>query len=671
MEKETARSRADELKKIIADSDYLYYVKDAPEIEDHEYDALLRELAAIETEYPELLTPDSPNARVRGEPGGEFARVTHSAPMQSLDNALDVAELRSFRERAAKALGEEPEWMCEPKLDGLAVSLIYRDGALETAATRGDGTVGEDVTRNIRTIRSLPLRLKDAPNGIVEVRGEVCMSREDFAELNRTREKEDKPLFANPRNAAAGSLRQLDVRVTASRRLKIYLYHTLGAENLGVKTQKELLEWLASRGLPTQESSRLCASMSDVEQYLDEWGGKRFTNSINTDGVVMKLNDLSLRETLGSTAKAPRWAIAFKYPPEEKRTRVIDIIVSVGRTGALTPTAQLEPVSLSGTTVQRASLHNQDEIDRKDIRVGDMVWAHKAGEIIPEVLRVDTDARDGSQTPYKIPPVCPVCGADAVKLPGEAAIRCPNKSCPAQLQEEILHFVSRQCMDINGIGEKLIAQLTERGIIKSAADIYAMSENDLAELDRMGEKSARNITEAIEASKSRPLSAVINALGIRNVGKKTALDIARRFGGMDAFINASEGELAVIDGVGETVAASVRAFFGDERNRETVERLKSAGVNMSEPDTFYESSAEFAGRKFVFTGELSLMTREEAQKKAESLGAKISSSVSKKTDVVVAGANAGSKYNKAVELGIEIWDEAKFIDSAGSIGKGR
>jgi DNA ligase (NAD+) len=393
---------------------------------------------------------------------------------------------------------------------------------------------------------------------------------------------------------------------------------------------------------------------------------ERFTNSINTDGVVMKLNEIRLRDELGSTAKAPRWAIAFKYPPEEKKTRLLHIAVSVGRTGALTPTAQLEPVQLSGTTVQRASLHNQGEIDRKDIRVGDAVWVHKAGEIIPEVMRVELSDRDGTEAPYKIPGVCPVCGAAAVRLPGESAVRCPNKSCPAQIQEEILHFVSRPCMDINGIGEKLVAQLTDCGLVKSVADIYSLSAADLANLERMAEKSSQKLVSAIEESKGRPFAAVINALGIRNVGRKTAQDIARRFASIDTLIAADEPLLSSLDGVGPIVAASIRAFMNDGHNIRTIERLKEAGVSMKtcEPGAPGAASINdaFAGKKFVFTGELSSMSRHDAENLAESLGAKTSSGVSKKTDVLVAGLNAGSKYNKALELGVEIWDEAALME---------
>ncbi len=671
----TAARRAEELRREIARHEYLYYVMDSPEIEDRAYDLLLRKLGEIEKAYPGLLVPDSPNVRVMGEPRGEFRKVIHANPMQSLDNALDLDELRAFYDRVAKALDRESAdglaWVCEPKIDGLAVSLIYENGVLKTGSTRGDGVTGEEVTQNLRTIRSLPLRLQGAPEGELEVRGEVCMTREDFAELNRAREEAEEPLFANPRNAAAGSLRQLNHHVTASRKLKIYLYYIQDAAKHGIGSQWELLERLSAWGLPTQRSKALCSNLSQIEEYLALWGNERLTNSVNTDGVVLKLNDLALREWLGSTAKAPRWAIAFKFPPEEKRTKILDIEITVGRTGALTPTAHLEPVQLSGTTVQRASLHNQDEIDRKDIRIGDVVWVHKAGEIIPEVLRVDLALRDGNQQPYRIPYVCPACKSTAVRLPTEAAIRCPNKSCPAQLQEEILHFVSRQCMDINGIGEKLVAQLTTSGMLRNVADIYDLRVESLAGLDRMGEKSANKLVEAIAASKERPLPAVLNALGIRNVGKKTALDIATYFRGMDALIAASEEELAAVDGVGPVVAASVKSYFDDPNNLETVQRLRAAGVNMimsGKPPAKQAHAAQFAGKKIVFTGELSAMTRSEGEALAASMGAEIAGSVSKKTDVVVVGDKPGSKYNKALGLGVPIWDEAEFLRQLAEAG---
>jgi DNA ligase (NAD+) len=663
---EEASARAEALKKEIARHDELYYVLDSPEIEDHEYDALLRELAAVEASFPELLTPDSPNMRVRGAPRGEFTKVTHASPMQSLDNALDPGELDAFFDRARRFLGENSDecWVCEPKMDGLAVSLVYSDGVFELGATRGDGQTGEDVTQNIRTIRSLPLCLKRNRSGRVEVRGEVCMAREDFAELNRMREESGLPVFANPRNAAAGSLRQLDHSVTASRKLRVYLYHVNDAVSLGIATQHGVLRWLEDEGLPTQGHDRLCRSREEIAEYLGEWDTKRFTNSINTDGVVVKLNDIALREKLGSTSHAPRWAIAFKYPPEEKRARILDIEISVGRTGALTPTAVMEPVQLSGTTVQRASLHNQDEIDRKDVRIGDTVWVHKAGEIIPEVLRVDLQSRPDASKPFKIPMICPECGTEAVRLPSEAAVRCPNKSCPAQLHEGILHFVSRDCMDINGVGDKLARQLIDTGLVKSPADLYSLSPEDLRGLDRMAEKSALKVTSAVSGSKERPFHAVLNALGIRNAGKKTARDIASYFRSMDALIHAEEDELANLDGIGPIVAASITAHFADEHNMDTINRLRAAGVNMGADSAGDErcASSPLTGKKMVFTGELPSMTRQEAEEIARDLGAKVAGSVSGKTDIVVAGDNPGSKYNKAINLGITIWTADEFLE---------
>lgn len=671
MDFDKAALRAAELRSEIGRHDRLYYVLDSPEIEDSEYDLLQRELKEIEAEFPSLSAADSPTARVGGEPRGEFRRVTHDTPMQSLDNALDIEELRAFYDRARKTFEHrETEWVCEPKIDGVAVSVIYEDGVLSLASTRGDGVVGEDVTQNVRTIRSLPLRLMGALAGILEVRGEVCMTREDFAALNEAREEAGEPLFANPRNAAAGSLRQLDHRVTAARKLRAYFYAVPDAEKHGIKSQWELLDRLRDWGLPVQPGRALCSDLAQIEEYLAYWNNERWGNPVNTDGVVLKLNDLALRAAAGSTAKAPRWAIAFKFPPEEQRTRILDIEISVGRTGALTPTAILEPVRLSGTVVRRASLHNQDEVTRKDIRIGDTVWVRKAGEIIPEVLRVDMDSRSGNEEPFLIPLVCPVCKSAAVRLPGESAIRCPNKSCPAQLLEEILHFVSRQCMDISGIGEKLAAQLCESGVLASVADIYDLRAELLAGLERMGEKSAAKVVQAIAASKGRPFGAVINALGIRNVGRKTAQDIAARFRSADELMEATEEDLAAVDGIGPIVAASIRAYFADPHNMETVRRLRAAGVNMNAGGGAPPSGGEtgFPGMKTVLTGELAQMSRAQAEELLTSLGARVTGSVSKKTDVVITGANPGSKYDKARQLGIEIWTEDEFMKRLAEAG---
>lgn len=658
-----AEARAGYLRGEIARHDRLYYVMDAPEIEDAQYDALLRELIEIEREHPELVTPDSPTTRVRGEPLKEFVPFSHAVPMMSLDNVFSREEMRSFCTKVREAVGAPVDWLCEPKIDGLAISLIYEDGVFVRAATRGSGAVGEDVTQNVRTIRSLPLMIDHAPDGILTVRGEVCMARADFAELNAAREESGAPIFANPRNAAAGSLRQLDPRITAQRALKIFLYGLEEAEALGIKTQGEILERLRECGLPIFGGHRLCRSIDEIDSYLDERDIARHSDQVDTDGAVLKLDELRYRPELGATSRAPKWAVAYKFPPEEKRTRLLDIEVTVGRTGALTPTAILEPVQLSGTTVRRATLHNQDEIDRRDIRIGDTVWVHKAGEIIPEVSRVVMEARPEGAVPYRLPELCPACGARAVRAEGESALRCPNRSCPAQMKEELLHFVSRECMDIDGIGEKLIAQLLDRGIVRTTADLYRLEASELEGLDRMAERSANNVIEAISRSKGRPFSAVLNALGIRNVGKKTAEDLAIAFGSIDMLMAASEEELASIEGVGPIVASSIAAFFADEHDRETVERLREAGVTM---ETEVKEGSEihdeaFVGKKFVFTGELSIMTRSEGEALVRSLGGSSASSVSKKTDVVVAGANAGSKLSKAEQLGIEIWDEERFV----------
>lgn len=667
MADDDALRRVERLRAEIARHDELYYLHDAPEIEDHEYDALYRELADLEREHPELVAPDSPTLRVRGKALSEFSKVVHEEPMMSLENALDRAELRTFFDKSTEELGGEQRWLCEPKIDGLAVSVIYQDGIFVSGSTRGDGKVGEDVTDNVRTIRSLPMRLKAARPGTIELRGEVCMSRDDFASLNARREENGEALFANPRNAAAGSLRQLDSRVTASRDLKIFLYAIRSPELLGIATQGDLLSWIGENGLPLHGKHKLCLSFGEIERYLDWWGTERVSSAINTDGVVVKLDDIKRREILGATVKAPKWAIAFKYPPEEKLTKVLDIEVSVGRTGALTPTAILEPVQLSGTTVRRASLHNQDEIDRKDIRIGDMVWVHKAGEIIPEVVRVETSMRDESSAPFCIPRECPVCGATAVRLRDEVVSRCPNKSCPAQIKEGLVHFASRPCMNIDGLGEKIVSQLIDAGLVRDLSDIFSLTATQLASLDRMGEKSSQKLVDAIAKSRSSSLGSFLTSLGIRNVGKKTASDLADHFGSIEAIISATPEELAEVDGVGETIVASVVTFFADSHNRKTIERMRELGVEMrgakKERSLNHDEASPFFGKKMVFTGTLERMSRAEAEKIAEDLGASTSSSVSKKTDIVVAGENAGSKLTKARELGVEIWSEDDLLSA--------
>ena len=664
--------RVRELRAALERHAKLYYEQDSPEISDHEYDALQRELRGIEAEHPELAMPDSPTQKVGGAPREGFTKVVHESPMMSLDNALNREEMTAFYEKLCQSL-ELPhaQVLCEPKIDGLAVSLVYENGLFVSGATRGNGHVGEDVTPNLLTISTMPLKLTEAVPGRLEVRGEVCMDKQDFAKLNAACEEAGEKLFANPRNAAAGSLRQLDPRVTASRNLSIYLYHLIDPEIYGVATQHELLDRLRSWGLPVQGAEKLCQNMEDINAYLDVWTEGRFAHPIDTDGVVVKLDEIALRDRLGATSHAPKWAIAFKFPPEEKYTLVKDIEITVGRTGTLTPTAVLEPVHLSGTIVQRASLHNQDEIDRKDVRIGDMALVHKAGEIIPEVMGVDLSKRPVGSVPFKIPDVCPVCGAKAERLPGEAAMKCTNKSCPAQLKEEIGHFASRQAMDIRGMGDKLVAQLVDCNKIANVADLYSLDVFTLAALDRMGEKSAQNIVDSIEKSKSRPLAALINALGIRNIGERTAQDLAERFRSLDSLSRSSvemSPELEAMDGVGPVIAESLRSFFAEPHNAAVIERLKTAGVKyeMEGPATAKEG-LPWSGLKFVLTGELASMTRSEAGVKIKSLGGQTSESVSKKTSFVIVGENPGSKYLKAQTLGIPILGEAAFIEKLNSV----
>ena len=663
---ESLKKRVSELRAELKRHAELYYVQDTPEITDFEYDQLLRELAAAEENYPELLTADSPTHRIGGAPREGFVKAEHSEPMMSLDNALDKDELRSFYVKTAQALGmESVEVLCEPKIDGLAVSLVYEDGIFTSGATRGDGRVGEDITANLRTIKSLPLKLRDTVRGRLEVRGEICMDKKGFAALNAAREEAGEPLFANPRNAAAGSVRQLDPKVTAARKLKIYLYQAVDPNRHGINSQKEMLETISRLGLPVQGSERLCSSLEEVESYLEEWTEKRFEHPIDTDGVVVKLNDIAMRSMLGATSKAPKWAIAFKFPPEEKVTRIIDIEVTVGRTGTLTPTAVLEPVHLSGTVVRRAILHNQDEIDRKDIRIGDYVLVHKAGEIIPEVIRVEKERRPEGTAPFRIPEICPVCGSRAVRLTGESAIKCSNRSCPAQIKEGISHFASRAAMDIRGLGDKIVALLVEKGIVSDFADLYMVSTEDLIPLERMGKKSARNITEAIEKSKKRPLGALINALGIRNVGERTANDLAEKFRSLELLSEIAANrtdELESMEGIGPVIAESLRVFFLEPHNASVIRRLKEAGVNMViEGPAKPRDDLPWSGLKFVLTGELSSMTRSEASEKIRGLGGETSDSVSRKTDFVVTGENPGSKLLKARSLGIEVLEEEDFI----------
>ncbi|MBQ9433666.1 MAG: NAD-dependent DNA ligase LigA [Synergistaceae bacterium] len=651
-------ARMNELYALIERHAGLYYDNDSPEIPDSEYDALVRELADLEREHPEFSRKDFLTHRVGGRPSELFAKVLHDVPMLSLDNVFDAGELVNFFARIdAGASG----FVCEMKIDGLAVSLVYEDGIFVRGATRGDGHTGEDVTENLRAIDAVPKRLVNAPAGRVEVRGEVLMSNERFEAVNRQCEEQGMKPFANPRNAASGTLRQKDSSITAQRGLDIFLYYLVDAERFGIRDQYNALLWLKSHGLPTQKVWKYCANMKEVQGFIEHWREERYTLGYVTDGVVIKLDDLTQWGRIGATSHAPRWAVAYKYPPEEARTKLLDVKISVGRTGVLTPVAVLEPVRLAGTQVQRATLHNADDIARKDIRVGDFVMVRKAAEIIPEIVSVDVSARTGQEVPYNMPSVCPACGSEVVRLPGEAALRCPNRaSCPAQLVEGLRYFASREGMDIKGIGRVLAEKLIASGMVQRISDIYALTPEDWQKLDKIGAKTAENLSAELEESKNKPLVNLITALGIQYVGKNTAGLLVDHFGSIDAMMNASQEDLAAVDGVGEVIAESVHEFFRNAENVRLVDEFRRMGFMMSEDVS--EKRGALWGKSFVFTGGLGSMTREEAGKRVKALGGRVMTSVSGKTDYVVLGEKAGAKLRKAEELGIKILSESEFLD---------
>ena len=632
----------------------LYYDRDAPEIPDSEYDALVRELSGLEHDYPQFMRKDFLTHRAGGHVSTLFSPVKHDTPMLSLDNVFAPEELAGFFSRVSPSL---TGFVCEMKIDGLAVSLVYEDGEFVRGATRGDGTTGEDVTENLRVIEAVPKTLKDAPAGRVEVRGEVFMSRERFSAINS---RTDKP-FANPRNAAAGTLRQKNAQVVAERGLDLFLYYLVDAERLGVTRQSTALEWMSAHGLPVQEAFRYCKNMEEVKAFVEEWHEKRHSLGYITDGVVVKLDDLTAWPEIGATSHAPRWAVAYKYPPEEARTRVLSITVSVGRTGVLTPVAVLEPVRVAGTMVQRATLHNADEIARKDIRVGDVVTVRKAAEIIPEVVSVDVATRTGGEQPFTMPSRCPACGSEVIRLQGEAASRCPNRSsCPAQLKEALIYFASRDAMNIKGLGKVLADKLIDSGKVRCLSDIYTLTQEDWMSFDKIGTKSAENILAQLEASKSRPLVNLVTALGIPGTGKNTASLLVEHFGTLDALMNASQEEIACVEGVGPVIAEAVYDFFRNSGNIKVIEDFRAMGFTMES-----ESPAKrnvLTGKIFVFTGTLSSMTREEAGERVKALGGKVSGSVSRKTSCVIAGEDTGSKLKKAEELGIMILSEQEFLE---------
>ncbi len=658
-ELEKASKRAEELRREINYHNYRYYVLDDPVISDEEYDLLMRELQELEERFPELVSPDSPTQRVGAPPAEAFRPVQHRARMMSLDNVFNEEELRAFVRRVENQVGRT-EYVCELKIDGAGIALTYENGVFVRGATRGDGVTGEDVTANLRTVRSLPLRLLGEDIvPYLEIRGEVFMPKKAFFELNRQREEEGQPPFANPRNAAAGSLRQLDPRITASRNLHLICYEIGYVEGRTFRTHAEVLEQIADWGFHVSDNWRLASGVEEILEFCQEWIARRDELAYEVDGAVIKVNPLHLRERLGATSKAPRWAVAYKFPAEEKTTRLLDIVVNVGRTGALTPTAVLEPVFVGGSTVSRATLHNEDEIRRKGIKIGDVVLVHKAGDVIPEVIKPIVELRDGTERDFVMPDRCPACGGKVYRPEGEVVARCVNVDCPARLFESILHFASRGAMDIEGLGPATIRELMEKGYVKSVEDIYYLTEEQLYSLTGFKDKSVANLMRAIRQSKDRPLSRLLFALGIRHVGSHVAEVLARRFRKMDDLAKASLEELLDVEEIGPTIAESVRAFFEEPRNLELIEKLKRAGVNMEEK--VEEGPRNLEGLTFVLTGALSSMTREEARQAIESRGGKVASSVSRKTDYVVVGTDPGSKYDKARELGVRTIGEEEFL----------
>lgn len=666
-----AEERLVTLRRELAHHDYLYYVKDAPVIADVEYDALYRELLALEQQHPELITPDSPSQRVGGAAAPSFAAVSHPVPLLSLDKATTPAELREFDRRVREALiagggpvsGAEVSYVAELKIDGLTVRLRYVDGTLVQAATRGDGAVGEDITPNVRTIRTVPLRLHSAgePPTVLDVRGEAYMPIAAFNRLNGEREDRGEAVFANPRNAAAGSLRQLDTAVTAGRTLDTFVYSLLTAEGVAEPaTQWATLQWLDQLGFHVNPESAPCPTIDDVIAYCDRWREARNDLAYDIDGVVITVDQRAAWPLLGTRSSTPRWAVAFKFPPQQKPSRIRAIVPSVGRTGVLTPLAELEPVQLAGTTVSRASLHNMDMVAAKDIRIGDVVLVQKAGDIIPEVVSVLTEERTGAEQPFVMPTTCPVCGAEVIRPEGEVAYRCTGGlACPAQVAEGVVHFAARDAMSIDGLGPSMVAALLTAGLIKDAADLYYLKKEDLLQLERVGEKSADNLLAAIAASKDNPLNRLLFGLGIKHVGERVARLLAERYGTLERLLAATEDELATVNEIGPKIAHSVAAFFAQPRARALVDRLAAAGVRLT-ADVTAPADGPLQGKSVVVTGTLAGFSRSEIEAAITGAGGRAAGSVSKKTDYVVAGENAGSKLDKARQLGVTVLDEEQF-----------
>ena len=657
--------RIAELTQLLHEYGHAYYVLDKPLVPDATYDELMQELIALEEANPSLISPDSPTQRVGGAVLEGFKKVTHQYPMLSLSNAFGEEDLRDFDRKIRQAIGDHFSYVCELKIDGLAISLRYEEGRFVQGATRGDGQVGEDITSNLKTIRAVPLRLKEPVT--IEVRGEAYMPKKSFESLNAARAEKGEELFANPRNAAAGSLRQLDPKIAASRNLSMFIYGIGGdGEAYGIDSHGEMLEYLANLGFPSNRERQACATIEEVMAFINKWTEERPNSPYEIDGIVIKVNRFAHQDELGFTAKSPRWAIAYKFPAEEVTTKLLDIDLTVGRTGVITPTAILTPVQVAGTTVSRASLHNEDLIKEKDIRIGDTVIVRKAGDIIPQVVGVILAERPEGTTPYEYPKTCPVCGGEVVRIEGDVALRCVNPTCSAQIAEGIKHFVSRNAMNVDGLGEKVVEQLLREGYIANVADLYLLQVEQLVELERMGEKSATNLVEALEKSKDNSLERLLFGLGIRHVGEKAAKILAAEYETMDALMKADVADLTNIHEIGDKMAESIVAYFANEEVQTLIARLKDVGVNMvyKGKKVVVEAGANpFAGKTIVLTGKLAQLTRNEAKAKIEELGGTVAGSVSKKTDLVIAGEDAGSKLEKAQSLGIEIWDENRLIEN--------
>lgn len=656
----SAQKRIEELISLINYHNEKYYNQDSPEIEDFEYDNLMKELIKLEEENPELKRNDSPSNRVGGKPLDKFEQVVHKIPMLSLSNAYSWEDLKDFDSRVREAVGADVEYVVEFKIDGLSVGLNYNNGIFESGATRGNGIVGENITKNLMTIKNIPLNIDE--KGELTVRGEVYISKKDFEEINKIQEEQDQPLYANPRNLAAGSLRQLDSKLTAKRPLDIFIFNLEDINSKQFKTHSESLEYLKQQGFHVSPEFKVFKTMDEIIEHIKYWTEHREDLGFGIDGMVIKVNDLAQREQMGYTAKSPRWAIAYKFPAERKETKLLDIVVEVGRTGTITPTAVLEPIRLAGTTVSRATLHNEDYINEKDIKINDTVLVQKAGDIIPQVVEVIKEKRTGEEIEFKMPEECPVCGEPTVRLEGEAAVKCINISCPAQIRRGIIHFASREAMDIDGLGESIITLLLKKDLIKDISDLYYLKKEQISVLERMGDKSATNLINAINKSKENDLWRFINGLGIKLIGTKAAKILASEFKDLDKLMNATEQELINLEEFGQTMADSVVEFFKEEKNISVIEKLKEAGVNtkLIESDDA-DIPKIFEKMKIVLTGTLPTLKRNDAKEMIEKRGGKATSSVSKSTSFVLAGEEAGSKLTKANDLGVKVIDEEKFL----------